>query len=112
MLETEERGLSAVGAVRSYQDLWRVEAAFRSLEDVLELRAVWRRVEERVRAHVLVAALAQTCERVLQRKLRKAGWSRSACGRRGACWQRSWKCRSRRRARIGLCIETEAMDGI
>ena len=74
LLETEEQGLSAVEAVRSYQDLWRVvEAAFRSLKDVLELRPVWHRVEERVRAHVLVAALALACDRVLQRKLRQAG---------------------------------------
>ncbi len=73
LLETEEQGLSAVEAVRSYQDLWRVEAAFRSLKDVLELRPVWHRVEDRVRAHVLVAALALACDRVLQRKLRQAG---------------------------------------
>ena len=73
LLETEEQGLSAVEAVRSYQDLWRVEAAFRSLKDVLELRPVWHRIEERVRAHVLVAALALACDRVLQRKLRQAG---------------------------------------
>ena len=73
LLETEEEGLSAVEAVRSYQDLWRVEAAFRSLKDVLELRPVWHRDEGRVRAHVLVAALALACDRVLQRKLRQAG---------------------------------------
>jgi len=73
LLETEEHGLSAVEAVRSYQDLWRVEEAFRSLKDVLELRPVWHRVEARVRAHVLVAALALACDRVLQRKLRQAG---------------------------------------
>lgn len=73
LLETEEQGLSAVEAVRSYQDLWRVEAAFRSLKDVLELRPIWHRAEERVRAHVLVAALALACDRVLQRKLRQAG---------------------------------------
>jgi len=73
LLETEEHGLSAVEAVRSYQDLWRVEAAFRSLKDVLELRPVWHRVEERVRAHVLVAALALACDRVLRRKLQQAG---------------------------------------
>ena len=73
LLETEEAGLSAVEAVRAYQDLWRVEAAFRSMKDVLELRPVWHRVEERVRAHVLVAALALGFDRVLQRKLEQAG---------------------------------------
>ncbi len=73
LLETEEQGLSAVEAVQAYQDLWRVEAAFRSMKDVLELRPVWHRVEQRVRAHVLVAALALACDRVLQRKLERAG---------------------------------------
>ena len=73
LLETEEEGLSAVEAVRAYQDLWRVEAAFRSMKDVLELRPVWHRVEERVRAHVLVAALALAFDRILQRKLEQAG---------------------------------------
>ena len=43
LLETEEAGLSAV------------EAAFRAMKDVLELRPVWHQVEDRVRAHVLVA---------------------------------------------------------
>ncbi len=73
LLETEEAGLSAVEAVRAYQDLWRVEAAFRSMKDVLELRPVWHQVEERVRAHVLVAALALAFDRILQRKLEQAG---------------------------------------
>ena len=73
LLETEEAGLSAVEAVRAYQDLWRVEAAFRSMKDVLELRPVWHRVERRVRAHVLVAALALAFDRILQRKLEQAG---------------------------------------
>ena len=73
LLETEEAGLNAVEAVRAYQDLWRVEAAFRSMKDVLELRPVWHRVEERVRAHVLVAALALAFDRILQRKLEQAG---------------------------------------
>ena len=73
LLETEEEGLSAVEAVRAYQDLWRVEAAFRSMKDVLELRPVWHRVEKRVRAHVLVAALALAFDRILQRKLEQAG---------------------------------------
>ena len=73
LLETEETGLSAVEAVRAYQDLWRVETAFRSMKDVLALRPIWHRVEERVRAHVLVAALALAFDRVLERKLARAG---------------------------------------
>ena len=52
LLETEEEGPSAVEAVRACQDLWRVEAAFRTMKDVLELRPVWHRSAERVRAAV------------------------------------------------------------
>ncbi len=73
LLETEETALGAVEAVRAYQELWRVEAAFRSMKDVLELRPIWHRTDERVQAHVLVAALALTFDRILQRKLEKAG---------------------------------------
>ena len=73
LLETEEAELGAVEAVRACQDLWRVEAAFRTMKDVLELRPVWHQREERVRAHVLVASLALAIDRVLERKLRKAG---------------------------------------
>ena len=73
LLERGEPELGAVEAVRAYQDLWRVEAAFRTMKDVLELRPVWHRTEERVRAHVLVASLALAIDRVLERKLRKAG---------------------------------------
>ena len=43
------------------------------MKDVLELRPVWHRTEERVRAHVLVAALALALDRVLERKLHLAG---------------------------------------
>ena len=73
LLETEETELGAVEAVRAYQELWRVEAAFRSMKDVLELRPIWHRTDERVQAHVLVVALALTFDRILQRKLEKAG---------------------------------------
>ncbi len=43
LLEPEETELGAVEAVRAYQELWRVEAAFRSMKDVLELRPIWHR---------------------------------------------------------------------
>ena len=65
--------MSAVEAVRAYQELWRVEAAFRTMKDVLELRPVWHQTPQRVQAHVLVASLALTFDRILQRKLEQAG---------------------------------------
>ena len=62
-----------VEAVRSYQDLWQVQAAFRTMKNVLELRPAWHHAEERVQAHLQVAFLELTIDRV---------WSGS-CGRRG-----------------------------
>jgi len=58
-------GLSAVEAVRAYEDLRRVEADSRSLKDVFELRPLRHRVEELVQAHALLAALALAIDRVL-----------------------------------------------
>ncbi len=68
-----------------------MEAAFRSMKDVLELRPIWHRTDERVQAHVLVAALALTFDRILQRKLEKAGLRLSS----RAAWE------------AGICVNGE-----
>lgn len=52
--------------------LWGVRNTAPNLHDGLALD-IWHRVEDRVRAHVLVATLALACDRVLQRKLQQAG---------------------------------------
>ena len=65
-MQTEERGLSAVQAVQSCQDLWRVEAALRSMNDVIKMRPIWHRTGSRVRAHLQVAWLALVLDRVLR----------------------------------------------
>jgi hypothetical protein len=52
--------LSAEEAVRSYKRLSRVEQAFRSLKSVdLKVRPIHHRLEERVRAHVLLCILCR-----------------------------------------------------
>jgi hypothetical protein len=51
--------LGAPGVVAAYKNLSRVERDFRSIKsDDLDLRPVFRRLEERVKAHVLVCMLA------------------------------------------------------
>jgi len=55
--------LDAVGAVRAYKSLARVERAFRSLKTVdLEVRPVFHWTEARVRAHVFLCLLAYYLE--------------------------------------------------
>ena len=51
--------LDAAGAVAAYKDLARLERDFRHLKaDDLDLRPIWHRLEDRVRAHVLICTLA------------------------------------------------------
>ena len=51
--------LGAPGAVAAYKDLANLERDFRHIKaDDLDLRPIWHRLEERVRAHVLICMLA------------------------------------------------------
>ena len=54
-----EETLDAAGAVAAYKDLARLERDFRHLKaDDLDLRPIWHRLEDRVKAHVLICMLA------------------------------------------------------
>lgn len=73
VIQTEEQNLSAVKAVAAYKQLNEVERGFAHLKGLLEVRPVYHHTDERVRAHVLVAALAFLLDRALEKKLRAAG---------------------------------------
>jgi DDE family transposase len=54
-----EDTLDAPGAVTAYKSLSRLERDFRSIKaDDLDLRPIWHRLEDRVKAHVLICMLA------------------------------------------------------
>ena len=54
-----EDTLGAAATVAAYKDLKHVERDFRSIKaDDLDLRPIWHRLEDRVRAHVLICMLA------------------------------------------------------
>ena len=62
--------LSGPGAVGAYKSLSAVERAFRSLKSVdLKVRPIHHRLEDRVRAHVLLCMLAYHVEWHMRRKL-------------------------------------------
>jgi hypothetical protein len=50
--------LDAPAAVAAYKDLSHVERDFRISKDDLDLRPIWHRLEDRVKAHVLICMLA------------------------------------------------------
>ena len=83
VIQTEEPGLSAVEAVEAYKQLNEVERGFAHLKGLLEVRPVYHHKDDRVRAHVFVAALAFLLDRALEKKLRAAGSSLSS----PAAWQ-------------------------
>ena len=56
-----------------YKELTRIEASFRDLKSLLDLRPVYHRRARRIAAHVFVCVLALLVEEVLERKLRAAG---------------------------------------
>jgi hypothetical protein len=67
-----------VAAVAQYKELMEVERGFRSLTDVLAMRPIYHRVPPRVKAHILVAALALLLQRLMERRLAAAGVGLSA----------------------------------
>jgi transposase len=78
VIQTEEAGISAVDAVQAYKQLNAVERGFAHLKGLLEVRPVYHHKDDRVRAHVFVAALAFLLDRALEKRLRTAGSSLSS----------------------------------
>jgi transposase len=73
VIQTEERNLSALEAVAAYKELNEVERGFSHLKSLLDLRPLYHRKDERVQAHVFVAALALLLDRALEKSLHAAG---------------------------------------
>jgi transposase len=78
VIATSEKDLTAVEAVALYKQLMDVERSFRHLKDVLALRPIHHQTPNRVRAHILVAALALLLQCLLEKRLQEAGVTLSA----------------------------------
>jgi transposase len=78
VIQTEEPNLSAVDAVQLYKELSEVERAFANLKDVIDLRPIYHRSDDRVEAHIFVAALAFLLHRTIEKKLKAAALDLSA----------------------------------
>jgi transposase len=59
--------------VSIYTELSAVEWAFANFKDVIELRPIYHRTDQRVQAHIFVAVLAFLIYRELEKKLKVAG---------------------------------------
>lgn len=71
LIRTSDDTLSAEDVALGYKQLWQVEAAFRSLKQTMELRPMYHRKDERIRAHVLLCWLALLLIRVAENRTKQ-----------------------------------------
>jgi len=71
LLRTSDDTLSTEDVALGYKQLLKVEAAFRTLKQSLELRPVYHRKEERIRAHVLLCWLGLMLIRIIENQTGK-----------------------------------------
>jgi hypothetical protein len=64
--------LSAAEVIENYRQLWRVEQAFRISKTDLRIRPMYHRRRRRIEAHILIAFVAYTIQKELERRLAKA----------------------------------------
>ena len=77
LLSTSDPDLSAEDVALGYKNLLEAERGFRDLKTTLELRPVFHRLEQRIRAHVLLSWLALLLIRVAERQSAQT-WRRIA----------------------------------
>jgi transposase len=75
LLRTSDDTISAEDVALGYKQLIDIESAFRTLKSTLELRPVYHRLEERIRAHVLLCWLALLLVRVAEYET-KDSWAK------------------------------------
>jgi transposase len=69
VLKTDDKELTAVEAVCCYKQLNTVEQGFRDLKDVIDMRPIHHKTDERIEAHIFVASLALFLKRTLEHQL-------------------------------------------
>ena len=78
IIQTEEKSLAPVEAVLLYKELSEVERAIANIKDVIEMRPIYHRDADRVRAHIFIAVLAFVLHRAIEKKLKDAKLDLSA----------------------------------
>ena len=66
LLRCSDPTLSAEDIALGYKQLWQIERGWRDMKQVLDLRPVYHRKEERIRAHVVLCWLALLLVRVIE----------------------------------------------
>ena len=67
VIHTNDHELSAEDLALAYKQLIRVEEAWKTMKSTIEIRPVFHRTEQRIKAHVFLCVLALLMERVAER---------------------------------------------
>ena len=54
--------------VNTYMDQWRIERSFMTIKSFLEIRPVYHRKSERIKAHVFVCVLSLPISRMIEKR--------------------------------------------
>jgi transposase len=68
LLSTSDPDISAEDTALGYKNLLEAERSFRDLKGILRLRPIYHRLEERIRAHILICWLALLLVRLCERQ--------------------------------------------
>jgi transposase len=69
ILKTDDTQITAAEAVAAYKQLNTVEQGFRDLKDVIDMRPIYHKNDDRIEAHIFVASLALFLKRTLEYRL-------------------------------------------
>jgi transposase len=69
LLKTDDDDLGPAEAVAAFKELCTVESGFRDLKDVIDMRPIFHRRDDRICGHIFVASLALFLKRTLEHQL-------------------------------------------
>jgi transposase len=68
LVSTSNMGLDAADVAMGYKQLFEIERVFRDMKNVLEIRPVYHRLDDRIRSHILICWMAMVLVRYAEEK--------------------------------------------
>jgi len=69
LVSTSNMSLDAADVAMGYKQLFEIERVFRDMKNVLEIRPVYHRLDDRIRSHILICWLAMVLVRYAEEKM-------------------------------------------
>lgn len=72
VIRSNTKDLTTEQLITTYKDLKTIEASFRTIKDVIELRPIYHHTDDRVKGHVFICILAFLVTKLLEKKTHKS----------------------------------------